>query len=43
MLGQHTESVEHQVTLKLRVRAAQAIGNPHEVARYTAQLKRTYN
>ena len=29
--------------LKLRVRAAQAIGNPHEVARYTAQLKRTYN
>lgn len=29
--------------LELRVRAARAIGNPHEVARYSAQLRRNYN
>jgi tetratricopeptide (TPR) repeat protein/DNA-binding SARP family transcriptional activator len=29
--------------LELRVRAAQAIGNPQDIARYSASLKRTYN
>jgi DNA-binding SARP family transcriptional activator/Flp pilus assembly protein TadD len=29
--------------LETRVRAAQAVGNAHEIARYQAQLKRNYN
>ncbi|WP_146202746.1 SARP family transcriptional regulator [Deinococcus irradiatisoli] len=29
--------------LQMRLRAAQVVGTPHEVARYSAQLKRNYN
>ena len=29
--------------LQMRLRAARVVGTPHEVARYSAQLKRNYN
>ncbi len=42
--NQYLKFDAHDVeVLETRLRAAQAVGNPQEIARYHAQLKRTYN